>query len=170
MIYLISDTHFNHTNIIKYCNRPFKNIEEMNQALINNWNRVVNDKDIIYHCGDFSFGKAEDISSIVSQLNGKIYLTRGNHDRGWFKECGFEDIQTMYELEYKGLKLLLRHKPIYVNGYDKIICGHTHEKNIPDNRLVNVSVEQINYTPISIDTLIEMIKIKDNIISRLIYT
>lgn len=54
-IFVTSDTHFNHKNIIKYCNRPFKDVEEMNEAIINNWNNLVTNDDVIYHLGDFGF-------------------------------------------------------------------------------------------------------------------
>ena len=82
MVYFISDTHFNHKNIIKYCNRPFDSIEQMNETLINNWNDIVSDKDIIYHLGDFALGSKELILDIVNRLNGSKYLIRGNHING----------------------------------------------------------------------------------------
>ena len=81
MIYFISDTHFNHNNIIKYCNRPFKSINEMNQTIINNWNKTVKADDEIYHLGDLVLGKKEEMYNTVSNLNGKKYLIRGNHDK-----------------------------------------------------------------------------------------
>ena len=56
--YVISDTHFNHSRILEYCQRPFDNVEEMNEVIINNWNKVINEDDIVYVLGDFCFGTA----------------------------------------------------------------------------------------------------------------
>ena len=80
-LYVTSDTHFNHKNIIKYCNRPFNDVYEMNETLINNWNSVVTPEDIIYHLGDFGFGTKEELQEIFDRLNGYKYLIMGNHDR-----------------------------------------------------------------------------------------
>lgn len=73
-IYLIADTHFNHTNIIKYCDRPFNNVKEMNETIINNWNKVIGKDDIVYHLGDLGLGSFDELKGIFDRLNGKKYL------------------------------------------------------------------------------------------------
>ena len=73
-LYFTSDTHFHHEGIIKFCSRPFKNVEEMNEALIANWNRVVRPEDIVFHLGDFCLGGSAEWTGILERLNGKIYL------------------------------------------------------------------------------------------------
>lgn len=75
-----SDLHFWHKNICKYCNRPFETTEEMNQALINNWNSVVKEDDIVFVLGDMGFCGYDKLEPLMSQLNGKKYLIQGNHD------------------------------------------------------------------------------------------
>lgn len=88
MIYFIADTHFNHENIIKYRNRPFKNSQEMNEYIIKKWNSIVKENDIVYHLGVVGFGTTEMLKDIVGRLNGIKILLRGNHDfkrglNGW---------------------------------------------------------------------------------------
>ena len=79
-VYFTSDTHFYHSNIIGFCKRPFKNVEDMNETLIENWNRVVGQDDIVFHLGDFCLGGSHEWTKILNRLNGKIYLILGNHD------------------------------------------------------------------------------------------
>ena len=80
MIYFIADTHFNHENIIKYCNRPFKNTYKMNEYIIQKWNSVVKKDDTVYHLGDVGFGSLQEVKSLVERLNGTKILIKGNHD------------------------------------------------------------------------------------------
>ena len=77
MIYFISDTHFYHSNIIKYCDRSFNNINEMNETIINNWNNIVTKQDTVYHLGDFCLSSDDEIKNVFNKLNGNIILIRG---------------------------------------------------------------------------------------------
>lgn len=96
MIYFIADTHFNHPNIIKYCNRPFKNTYEMNEYIIQKWNSVVKKDDTVYHLGDVGFGSLQEVKSLVERLNGTKILLKGNHDfkigTNTWKEIGFSEV------------------------------------------------------------------------------
>ena len=161
MIYFISDTHFSHSNIIKYCNRPFNNVDIMNEALINNWNSIVNKNDIVYHLGDFTIDY-DNLEELVKKLNGKIYLIRGNHEGKsikFYNEIGLEVLPSKTKLdEYK---FILSHKPLdnnlIPNNYINI-HGHIHNNDLDskfssDNHYC-VSIEKINYTPISLDVLL----------------
>src|SRR3990172_2849797 len=80
LIFFTSDTHFYHQNIIKYCKRPFKYADEMNEVMIKNWNNTITDDDEVYHLGDFALCSPTGAENIVRRLKGKKYLIRGNHD------------------------------------------------------------------------------------------
>jgi calcineurin-like phosphoesterase family protein len=79
-LFFTSDTHFFHEGIIKFCNRPFESVEEMNETLIRNWNETVPKDGTVFHLGDFAFGGWREWMSAYNRLNGKIYLILGNHD------------------------------------------------------------------------------------------
>ena len=166
--YIISDTHFNHSNIIKYCNRPFKDVIEMNKKIINNWNMIVRKDDIVYHLGDFLLGSKKDLANIVSKLNGKIYLIKGNHDHlttKSYEECEIKVLKNAPIIldEYK---VILSHRPLpdsmlknYLN-----IHGHIHERKIEDiydnnlydkNKHINVSCDVLNFKPVLISELVK---------------
>ena len=171
MLYFISDTHFNHLNIIKYCDRPFKNIEEMNETIINNWNKTVKENDEIYHLGDLALGRKENFYNVAKRLNGKKYLIRGNHDR-WsintYEKFGFKILKNAPIILEK-FKLLLSHTPTpdkqIPEGYINL-HGHIHNKSLYDciekynpsmytiTRHINVSCDVTDFTPISIEKLL----------------
>jgi calcineurin-like phosphoesterase family protein len=153
--FIISDTHFNHENIIKYCNRPFKDVDEMNRVMIKNWNETVSNKDIVIHLGDVALGSKEEVKKIIKQLNGRKILIKGNHDNWtdeFYRECGFEYV-SRYPIVWNDL-YLLSHAPLklsettpYYNYY-----GHVHndEKYIESATSKCVCVERIGYRPILI--------------------
>ena len=163
MDWVISDTHFYHTNIIKYCDRPFANAEEMDSIMMFNWNKAVEPEDTVYHLGDFAYGKGskERIRWYLNQLNGTKILIRGNHDRetvSWYRSRGFYNVIGGEYWEYeKGV--LLSHRP-YPTKYPMInIYGHVHNlMGITGTNYRCVCVEQINYTPIDLQQLIKDIK------------
>ena len=89
--YFISDLHLGHENIIRLCERPFSDVDEMNKKLIKNWNNKVTAKDDVYIIGDIAYRSKEDVSSIVNQLNGRKHLIIGNHDEKNLKNPKFRN-------------------------------------------------------------------------------
>lgn len=83
-IFFTADTHFGHKNVIQHCNRPFKDVEDMNNTFVKNWNSVITDDDTVYHLGDLSFYNMTKTVEILESLNGNIILIRSNHDKDRF--------------------------------------------------------------------------------------
>ncbi len=172
-IYLISDLHLDHANIIHYCARPFahSNVEEMNRVLVNNWNNIIHNNQV-YFLGDLSYGRgARPAEYWRNKLNGKIHSIRGNH-------YDLKDSKDYEILKHENHEFLLVHDPdkLPIKWKGWIIHGHKHNndmKNYPfingDKKTINVSAELINYRPISLDFIIslklETIKRMDTIYS-----
>ena len=160
--FFIADTHFGEDNIRRYENRPLETAEEMDVSLIKNWNSVISNDDEVYVLGDFGGDKKE--ADILSKLNGKKYLVKGNHDihsNEYNRNAGFAEVYDMPVL-YKGF-WILSHDAIYVNSnmpYANLF-GHVH--NIPivkdySSQHFCVSVERIDYTPISFDEIVQKVR------------
>lgn len=161
--WIISDTHWHHKNIIEYCNRPFSSVEEMDNTMIKKWNSVVGKDDIVWHLGDFAMGTKEQITQIVEQLNGRIYLILGNHDNHtvkWYYDCGFAKVYD-HPILYRDFYILSHHprtasSPIY--GY---FYGHIHTwdeyKDFTSNSFC-VCAERLGYKPILIDDALKIMK------------
>jgi len=93
-VFFTSDTHYSHKNIIRFSNRPFANVEEMNEELIERYNSVVGKDDIVYHIGDFAFERNHSyLKEIIGRLNGEKHFVAGNHDKVMFKD----DIKSMFK-------------------------------------------------------------------------
>lgn len=170
-IWVISDTHFGHDNIIQYCGRPFANAELMDECLVENWNNVVKDGDIVYHLGDVYFGV--NGRDTISKLKGRKRLVLGNHDNG--KDQVLQKVfqKIMVWRMFPEFGLLLTHVPVHESTLNPLVKlkdykegdvgkermpllnvhGHIHQNPSPSNRHRNVSVEQLAYTPINIEEL-----------------
>lgn len=180
-IFFTSDTHWYHENIIKFCNRPFYDVYDMNERLIQNWNSVVGENDIVFHLGDIFFCGSKEAEEILSRLNGKIYLILGNHDyknlnEGYMNK--FELVTPKMNIIVDDQKILLNHEPLlaFSGAYRGLnatwqLFGHVH--SLPKNegtgldiqRLINlfpsqydVGVDHNNFTPISFEEVKEIIK------------
>lgn len=166
-IWLTSDSHFCHANIIKYCNRPFKDVEQMNSELIRRWNSVVAPNDIVYHLGDLYLGPADRAHALFSALNGYIILIRGNHDRhskDWYLERGIAEMHPSLFLDSYGKRILLTHEPNKGVGedYDLHFFGHIHNDDhrgtfptIARNGAC-LCVELWGYTPVQLETVLDL--------------
>lgn len=167
--FFIADLHFNHENIIRLCNRPFNNIIQMNKELIKKWNNKVSDEDTVYILGDFCFKMSkQDAINILKQLKGKKILIKGNHDKYAgqrdFDSC-FEKVVDYLQITQNKQQIILSHYPIidYAGMYygAKMIYGHIHDKYIPHKNMYCVSVECINYEPVTIEEIEEIYKDKE---------
>lgn len=128
-LFFTSDTHFNHANILRFCNRPWESIEEHDQTLIENWNSVVSPDDTVFHLGDFVFGGFPKWKEIVEQLNGHIYLIRGNHDDKQMTA----GIQTLFEDCLYQARILVDGKTVYLNHFPFLCFGHGDPKIYKDS-------------------------------------
>lgn len=190
-IFFTSDQHWFHKNVIRYSGRPFASTIEMNEAMIERWNNVVKEKDIVYHLGDITLSSS--IAELSKGLNGIKILVPGNHDKvhsihagngekyenrvkkyaGW----GWHVVPEVYEepmlgglhikmchLPYKSSNIEERFHDIRPTRGDEdvLLCGHVHEKwkirKCAEGLCVNVGVDQWDYTPVSLDTLIQVYK------------
>lgn len=179
-IFFCSDLHFFHHNVMDFCYRPFTSIEEMNQKLIENWNSVVGKDDVVFCLGDFCFGDTEKWKSVLEQLNGNIYLAKGNHDDDMpagIREY-FKDIQYQYQIKIENQRIILNHYPLlcYAGSYKEVqnnptwnLFGHVHSGPLSIGRdksrlsvcfpeQYDVGVDNNNYFPISFHQVMEKIK------------
>ena len=133
-IFYIADYHFGHANVIRFDNRPFTSVNEMDQKMIENWNNVVSKEDTVYILGDFCWGKEDRWIEILDQLKGNKILIRGNHDlKGMSQQLRnkFQDIRDYKEVKDNGKRVLLSHYPMpfYRGDYNSDIIhlyGHIH--------------------------------------------
>lgn len=188
MIWFTSDEHYDHKNVIPYCDRPFKDIDEMREGLIERHNALVRRNDIVWHLGDFSFKKAT-VSEVVPRLNGLHYLVAGNHDICHPINCKSDEKKNRLRLEYEAIGFMmvyprdvwceevrarLSHFPYKHSAHDErfqnllpkddgswLLHGHVHKSWAENKRQINVGVDVRNYAPISLDEVLAIMKTRD---------
>ncbi|MEO6988547.1 MAG: metallophosphoesterase [Aquihabitans sp.] len=170
-----SDLHLGHANIIRYCDRPFANVAEMNRALVDRWNEVVGADDTVWVLGDHAMGPIVESLALTAQLKGYKILLAGNHDRCWYGHgpkseiwierylaAGFAEIrQGTQTYDMGGRKILLNHFPYVGDSHDEdrfntarprddgewLLHGHVHERWDQNDRMINVGVDVRNFRP-----------------------
>ena len=182
----IADLHYGHENIIKFDNRPFRDIEHMEEVLISNWNSVVEKDDTTYILGDFCWNKEDEWKRILKLLNGNKVLIKGNHDlKNMSTELKrmFQDIKDYKEITDCQKHVIMCHYPIllYKGSYNPdcyMLCGHVHttrennflnrwKKELKETRyysydncgnIYNVGCMLMGYTPRTLDEIIDIYK------------
>lgn len=181
--FFTSDQHFGHTNIIKYCNRPFSSVEEMDEKIIENWNKVVKPEDVVYTLGDFSLPDRKNYSTWESQilfvkytlkrLNGKIIIVFGSHDKHAY-ECKhsfytYHNKNTIAEVKINELIIQCSHCALLT--WEKrthgalSAFGHVHSG--PSKKFpcvlgsYDVGVDNNDFTPISLEDFVVKARSKE---------
>lgn len=162
--FFISDTHFDHYNIINFAKRPFTTTDEMNEALIQNWNRRVGKQDTVYHIGDVGFFRsAQRMQDVMSHLNGRKILILGNHDKftkTQYRMAGFEEIHKHIIYPYPPWPdatirdhFTVIHKPLVLSSPNIVLCGHIHQQWYVWGNNLNMSVEVWGYQPATLEEI-----------------
>jgi len=188
--YVIADLHIGHANVCKFTRdegeplRPWDDVDEMNEALIDNWNSIVREGDKVYVLGDFTVNKK--YVHLGSRLNGRKILIAGNHDNAtpqMYMDAGFEDVKGCHVLQKQGV--IMTHIPVHTTQLDRFgggnIHGHLHDKEVyykleelvdtgigemihvsynKDPKYLCVSVEQphVNYKPLLLDEALNILR------------
>lgn len=169
MIFFTADAHFGHSNVIRLCDRPFADVEEMDAALIQNWNARVTGKDTVYILGDLFF-RCPYAQEILKQLKGKKRLIVGNHDGSWMSKFDyakyFLSVDKFLETTDGHHTLTLCHYPLLswkhsLRSY--MIHGHIHNNRNADfwpllaarDRVLNAGVDINGFQPVTFEELLE---------------
>lgn len=170
MNYYIADLHFGHENVIRFDGRPFKDVDEMDQVMITQWNAVVSEKDDVYILGDFCFKSSKGPLWYLRQLKGRKHLILGNHDTYLLQNDEvmkeFASVDKMTYVKDGEYTLVLCHFPIAEwNHYHREMCfhvyGHIHNNKdgcfdfLKDEyKALNAGCMINHFTPVTIDQLI----------------
>lgn len=159
-IWVTSDWHFNHGNILRFCRSQFANIEEHNALIIERYNAVVGPDDLVYVLGDVGFTPVGGIAGCVEQLKGRKVLLIGNHDKlqdSMYRKMGF--ISVVRHPIYYTTNIILSHVPIIEclnNPWAINVHGHLHKSYVNLPNYFNVNVELRDFAPVNMNEIVAM--------------
>lgn len=164
MYWFTADNHFDHANIIRYCNRPFTTVGSMNAVMIDNWNSVVHPvDDVVYVLGDFCMGGKKVARKFFSRLNGRIIVVPGSHDRRWI-DGSAPTFSRKVTVLFPLTTITIEKQPIVLCHYAMRVWnkshynswqlyGHSHGKLPPMGKQHDVGVDNNNFYPVSFDQI-----------------
>lgn len=159
-IFVTSDLHLNHAGVIEM-GRKFNSVQEHNEFIISEINKVVGKDDLFYILGDVLFGSFKELKKWIPLINGRKVLILGNHDRrtiGEYKSAGF--IEVYNHPVYYSRHLILSHEPAieaFNNPYVYNVHGHIHFNDLDLPNFINVNIELTNYKPVSLTEIEEKV-------------
>ncbi len=184
MIFFTSDMHYGHRNIIRYCGRPFADVDEMRETMVARWNEVVQPQDTVYVLGDFSLDERQ-LRDVLPRLPGEKHLILGNHDLchpsqkkkrakpvQLYLDAGFASVALESFLDVNGKLIRLHHMPYRGDSTSQerykqwrpvddglwLFHGHVHEKWKQLGRQINVGVDQWDFRPVALETLLTLVQ------------
>lgn len=156
-VFVWSDLHFGHRNIISFSDRPFESVEEMNEHLIANYNDYVSPDDVCIWVGDVSFYSSMKTNELLDRCNGYKILVVGNHDmdHGKVKKMNFDEVHLLYLMDFPEVSLVFTHFPMYNLPRPWInVHGHLHINfRLESDQHINVCCEYHNYRPLELETI-----------------
>lgn len=187
-IWFSADSHFGHTKVLDYCNRPFNSVDEMDKALIDNWNERVKPDDVVYQLGDFTLSNYKGFDYYLNQLNGTVFFIPGGHDHRWlshYKKNGsdtkFTVLEKLTTVNVRGIELVLCHYPLLTwekSYYGAIhLHGHCHSNigcigrsneggnnGVKPGYRLDVGVDCNNFYPVSITDILNRIDAYEGVV------
>jgi len=159
MYFFTADQHYGHQNIIRFCNRPFGSVDEMDRELMRRHNEVVGPEDIVVHAGDFAYRNARAPQSYLEELNGEHILIRGSHDR-WLDDSAREILELTIEGEHVVVcHYAMRRWPKSHYGSWQLY-GHSHGTLEPIGLQWDVGVDNNDFYPLSFDRIREIMSMR----------
>lgn len=166
-----ADWHFLHKNMLRYCNRPFKDTNHMHKSIIENFNDVLTENSHLWILGDVSMTSTSNmnkVAALISKIKGHKHLVLGNHDEArpytYINHVGFTTVHTSMWFQHEKLNFFMAHDPAVYNVVEStgsiMLCGHVHllfKHLFPHKKVINVGVDAWDFKPVGIEQVLEIV-------------